>query len=65
MLGVRLAGALGLFWYGNGHHVEGRRWTHRLLERLDEVPLTYHPRFLLSAGHMACLHDLADETRCF
>ena len=57
-LGVRLAGALCLFWYGNGYHVEGRRWTQLLLERLDEVPLVYHPKFLLSAGHMAFLYDL-------
>jgi len=57
-LGVRLAGALCLFWYGNGYHIEGRRWTQQLLERLDEVPLVYHPRFLLSAGHMAFLADL-------
>jgi tetratricopeptide (TPR) repeat protein len=64
-LGVRLAGALGLFWYGNGHHVEGRRWTHRLLERLDEVPLLYHPSFLLSAGHLACMYDSAAGTPLF
>ncbi len=57
-LGVRLAGALCLFWYGNGYHVEGRRWTQQLLERLDEVPLVYHPKFLLSAGHLAFIYDL-------
>lgn len=57
-LGVRLAGALCLFWYGNGYHVEGRRWTQLLLDRLDEVPLIYHPKFLFSAGHMAFLYDL-------
>ncbi len=57
-LGVRLAGALCQFWYGNGYHIEGRRWTQQLLERLDEVPLEYHSRFLLSAGHMAFLYDL-------
>jgi predicted ATPase/DNA-binding CsgD family transcriptional regulator len=57
-LGVRLAGALCLFWYGNGHHIEGRRWTQQLLERLDEVSLVYHPKFLLSAGHLAFLYDL-------
>jgi len=56
--GVRLAAALCLFWYGNGYHIEGYQWTQRLLERLDEVPLVYHPRFLLSAGHMAFLRDL-------
>ena len=57
-LGVRLAGALCLFWYGNGYHVEGRRWTQLLLERLDDAPPVYHPKFLLSAGHMAFLYDL-------
>jgi predicted ATPase/DNA-binding CsgD family transcriptional regulator len=57
-LGVRLAGALCLFWYGNGYHVEGRRWTQQLLERLDEAPLVYHPKFLFSAGHLAFLNDL-------
>ncbi len=57
-LGARLAGALNLFWYGNGYHVEGRQWTRRLLERLDEVPIIYQPKFLLSAGHMAFLYDL-------
>jgi len=56
--GVRLAAALCLFWYGIGYHTEGYQWTQRLLERLDEVPLEYHPRFLLSAGHMAFLRDL-------
>ncbi|MEO6889554.1 MAG: LuxR C-terminal-related transcriptional regulator [Ktedonobacteraceae bacterium] len=57
-MGIRLAGALCLFWYGNGHHVEGRRWTQQLLKRLDEVSLVYHPKFLLSAGHLAFLYDL-------
>lgn len=57
-MGIRLAGALCLFWYGNGYHVEGHRWTQQLLERLDEVPQVYRPRFLFSAGHMAFLRDL-------
>jgi tetratricopeptide (TPR) repeat protein len=57
-LGVRLAGALGLFWYGKGHHVEGTRWTRELLERYREAPTSYHARFLISAGHMAWMHDL-------
>jgi hypothetical protein len=55
-MAIRLACALCLFWYGNGYHVEGRRWTQQLLERLDEVPLIYHPKFLLSAGHLAFLY---------
>jgi predicted ATPase/DNA-binding CsgD family transcriptional regulator len=57
-LGVRLANALGLFWYGQGYHVEGFRWIEQLLKRLDEVPVIYHPQFLFSAGHMTYLHDL-------
>jgi tetratricopeptide (TPR) repeat protein len=64
-LGVRLAAALGLFWYGKGYHVEGIRWTQRLLERLDEAPRAYHAPFLLSAGRMAWMVDLAAATRLF
>lgn len=57
-LGVRLASALGMFWYGKGYHVEGFRWTQQLLARLDEVPVSYHPKFLISAGRLAWLQDL-------
>lgn len=57
-LGVRLAAALCLFWYGSGYHVEGYQWTQRLLAQLDEVQPAYHPRFLFSAGHMAFMRDL-------
>ncbi|MCI0352087.1 MAG: tetratricopeptide repeat protein, partial [Acidobacteriales bacterium] len=64
-LGARLASALGLFWYGKGYHVEGIRWTEQLLERLDEIPATYHPQFLISAGRMAWMVDLDAATRLF
>ena len=64
-LGVRLAGALGLFWYGKGYHVEGIRWTQQLLERLDKVPVRRHPKFLISAGRMAWMVDLDAATRLF
>jgi predicted ATPase/DNA-binding CsgD family transcriptional regulator len=64
-LGVRLAGALGLFWYGSGYHVEGHRWTQQLLARLHEVPRIYHPRFLLSAGHLAIFDNLDAGTPFF
>ncbi len=56
-LGVRLAAALGVFWYGRGYHVEGLRWTQQLLERLDETPRIYHAPFLISAGRMAWMVD--------
>src|SRR5262249_9673740 len=57
VLGVRLAGALGLFWYACGYHVEGRQWSSRLLEQLDTVPTIYHTKLLSAAGHMALLCD--------
>lgn len=57
-LGVRLAGAMGMFWYGQGYHVEGYHWTQQLLEHLDDVPLIYHPQFFVSAGHLASLYEL-------
>ena len=52
-LGVRLAGALSLFWWAYGYHVEGRHWIQPLLKRLDEAPVRYHAKFLFSAGSMA------------
>ena len=58
VLGVRLAGALGLFWYACGYHAEGRQWSDRLLEQLDAVPTRYHTKLLIAAGHMALLRDL-------
>lgn len=57
-LGVRLAGAIGMFWYGKGYHVEGFGWTQRLLVRLDEAPARYHPKFLISAARLAWFQDL-------
>ena len=57
-LGVRLAAALGMFWYGKGYHAEGFGWTQRLLARLDEAPAALHPRFLISAGRLAWFQDL-------
>jgi non-specific serine/threonine protein kinase len=57
-LGVRLASVLGLFWMGEGYHVEGFHWIEQLLARLDEVPLIYHPPFLIRAGCLTFLYDL-------
>jgi non-specific serine/threonine protein kinase len=63
--GARLAGALYLFWYARGHHVEGRQWTEQLLGRLGEVALTYQPKLLVSAGHLVMLYDLERAKHCF
>jgi non-specific serine/threonine protein kinase len=40
-LGVRLAAALGMFWYSEGYHIEGYGWTQQLLARLDEAPVRW------------------------
>jgi predicted ATPase/DNA-binding CsgD family transcriptional regulator len=58
VLGVRLAAAMGMFWYSKGYHAEGFHWTQQLLARLDEAPVIYHPRFLISAGRLAWFQDL-------
>ena len=63
--GVRLAGALYLLWYAYGHHVGGLRWTKALLQRLDETPIHYHPKFLISAGHMEMMHNLEAANNLF
>jgi tetratricopeptide (TPR) repeat protein len=57
-IGVRLAAALGMFWYGNGYHAEGFDWTQQLLARLDSVPVMHHPSFLISSGRLAWFHDI-------
>ena len=62
-LGLRLAGALYLFWWAYGYHVEGRYWTSPLLERIDEAPAIYQAKFLLSAELIASLYDLDTSTQ--
>ncbi len=61
--GIRLASALYLLWVAFGHHVEGRQWTERLIERLDEVPTMYHAKFLIGAGNIAFYYDLGTAKR--
>jgi predicted ATPase/DNA-binding CsgD family transcriptional regulator len=62
VLGVRLASALCLFWYGKGYHVEAIRWLEPLQARLGTVPLTFHPKFLMAAAHMTWFNDM-DKAR--
>jgi predicted ATPase len=64
-LGVRLAGALCLFWFACGYHAEGWQWTRQLLDQLDAVPVIYHAKLLITAGHMAWLFDLEAAKQYF
>lgn len=62
-LGVRLAGALLLFWWDYGFHGEGVRWTQQLLPRLNEMEVRYHPKFLISAAQMIQFSSLEAANR--
>jgi predicted ATPase/DNA-binding SARP family transcriptional activator/DNA-binding CsgD family transcriptional regulator len=50
-LGLRLAGALRLFWVGRGHYSEGRRWCEEGLNRGGSVPQSVRANALLGAGY--------------
>ena len=64
VLGLRLAGALSLFWWAYGYHMEGDAWIQPLLERLNEAPVSYHAKFLFSGGLVSIMrHDLATAKR--
>jgi non-specific serine/threonine protein kinase len=51
-IGLRLAGALGLFWYLHGHWNEGRGWLEGILTQvLDRTPA--RAKALMSSGMLA------------
>ena len=51
-LGLRLAGALILFWYYRGHWSEGRAWLERLLAVGDAAAPAVRARALAAAGYI-------------
>src|SRR5919112_1273582 len=58
-LGLRLAGALRLFWVGHSHYSEGRRWYEEGLKRGGSVPQQVRANALLGTGFfMASQGDL-------
>jgi predicted ATPase/DNA-binding SARP family transcriptional activator/DNA-binding CsgD family transcriptional regulator/Tfp pilus assembly protein PilF len=58
-LGLRLAGALRLFWVGRSHYSEGRRWYEEGLKRGDSASQSVRANALVGAGFfMASLGDL-------
>src|SRR5262245_54122968 len=50
--GLRLAGALGWFWYVHGHHTEGRRWLDALLAAGSGAAGTVRAKALAAAGQL-------------
>jgi tetratricopeptide (TPR) repeat protein len=59
-------GALGEFWYGQGHYVEGRRWAVSAIEKKAEVPPATRARALRAAGlAYYAHHDQAQAKRCY
>jgi predicted ATPase/DNA-binding SARP family transcriptional activator len=49
-LGLKLAGALGLFWSVRGHWMEGYRWLKEALDNNCDAPAPARAKALLAAG---------------
>ena len=63
--GLRISGALFDFWLGYGYHIEAQDWTQRLLSRMDEAPMSHHPKFLLTAAQMMLFSDVQRAEKLF
>jgi predicted ATPase/DNA-binding SARP family transcriptional activator/DNA-binding CsgD family transcriptional regulator len=60
-LGLRLAGALMLFWEAHGHYSEGRRWVEEALEKEGRVSAAVRAKALYAVCQMAHLQDDTDR----
>ena len=65
VVGLRLVGSLGHFWFRKGHYSEAQHWTSVALGRSKEVDTQPAVRaaFLHSAGVVAHFSDERDESR--
>ncbi|MEX2314559.1 MAG: tetratricopeptide repeat protein, partial [Thermomicrobiales bacterium] len=54
VLGLRLAGALGMFWQVNAHMREGEGWIESALARNASAPLPVKAKALRRVGDLAC-----------
>jgi DNA-binding CsgD family transcriptional regulator/tetratricopeptide (TPR) repeat protein len=53
VVGLRLAGALGEFWYARGYYEEGKRWLERALAKDGRAPAAAHAKALVALGWLA------------
>jgi predicted ATPase/DNA-binding SARP family transcriptional activator/DNA-binding CsgD family transcriptional regulator len=60
-LGLRLAGALWLFWEGHGHYAEGHRWLEQVLARDSQVSAAARAKALEGVGWLIFESNERDE----
>ena len=61
-LGLRLAGALWLFWEGHGHYGEGHSWLKQVLARGGQASAAARAKALEGKGWLIFDSDESDET---
>jgi non-specific serine/threonine protein kinase len=60
-LGLRLAGALWLFWEAHGHYGEGHRWLEQMLARGSRATAAARAKALVGEGRLIFDSDERDE----
>jgi non-specific serine/threonine protein kinase len=56
-LGLRLVGALGHFWWRQGHFAEGQQWTAQAFELIERAPPAVRASVFFSAGRVSFYLD--------
>jgi predicted ATPase/DNA-binding CsgD family transcriptional regulator len=63
-LGLRLVGALGYFWWRQGHYAEGQQWTEQALELIGGAPPAVGANVFSAAGRVSSyMNDAATSER--
>ena len=59
---LRLAGALGRYWFVRGYYNEGRRWLEEALAKSGEASASVQAKALSNAGVLMMLHGDVEES---